>query len=100
LTEILKIGFVLSGEKAALTEDDELVRDYMKRNPSKEAVVCEVPVDAVNSILRVGGLTEEEKRMDRALKKKLRESMEHRALGARNTMRRRGRRRLHKGQLK
>ena len=99
--EMVTMSIELSEETAALLENDERIRGYMKGHRSEEALEEEVPAVAVNPVLLVGGLTKEEvARVDRALKKRLREGVEHRALGARNTMRRRGRRRLHKGQLK
>ncbi len=99
--EVVRMGIGPSGGAAALLENEERIREYRKGRRFEVAVEKEAPADAVNSILLDGGVTGEmAARVDRAIKKRLREGLEDRALGARNTRRRRGKRRLHKGQLR
>jgi len=99
--KVIEMGTQPLGEAAALLESEERVRKYRKGRRFEGAVEKEASADAVNTIPLGGEVTEEvTARVDRAIKRRLREGLEDRALGARNTRRRRGKRRLHKGQLR
>ncbi len=80
---------------------EEEIEGYRKRR-HLEATAGELgSPDADNQIPDDRGLTAEEtSSVDRSMKRRLREGLDDRALGARNTMRRRGRRRQHGGQLR
>lgn len=99
--KVIEMGIQPLGEAAALLESEERVRKYRKGRRFEGAVEKEASADAVNMIPLGGEVTEGvTARVDRAIKRRLREGLEDRALGARNTRRRRGKRRLHKGQLR